>query len=148
MADREVLLPKILVVDDDPDFVEITRMILEPAGYEVSSAGNGEEALKGMRRQRPDLALLDVMMSYVLDGLDVSRQMQQDSELSGIPIIMVSSIAGSPHAQRFPTDEYLPVDGWMSKPLQSDALLEKVRRCLSAQGTDSVGRTAKQAGSE
>jgi adenylate cyclase len=131
--DREDLMPKILVVDDDPDFVEITRMILEPEGYEVSSAANGAEALARMRQHRPDL---DVMMSHVLDGLNVSKQMQKDPEFRDIPIIMVSSIADSPHAQLFPTDEYLPVDEWMSKPLQSDALLEKVRRCLSAQAAE------------
>lgn len=129
-------MPKILVVDDDPDFVEITRMILEPEGYEVSSAANGAEALARMRQHRPDLVLLDVMMSHVLDGLNVSKQMQKDPEFRDIPIIMVSSIADSPHAQLFPTDEYLPVDEWMSKPLQSDALLEKVRRCLSAQAAE------------
>jgi adenylate cyclase len=134
--DREDLMPKILVVDDDPDFVEITRMILEPEGYEVSSAANGAEALARMRQHRPDLVLLDVMMSHVLDGLNVSKQMQKDPEFRDIPIIMVSSIADSPHAQLFPTDEYLPVDEWMSKPLQSDALLEKVRRCLSAQAAE------------
>jgi adenylate cyclase len=132
-------MARILIVDDDPDFVEITRMILEPKGYQVSSAANGEQALIRMRQHRPDLVLLDVMMSHVLDGLDVSRQMQKDAELSDIPIIMVSSIADSPHAEVFPTDEYLPIDGWISKPLQSDTLLEKVRRCLSARTPERVG---------
>ncbi len=132
-------MPKILVVDDDPDFVEITRMILEPKGCQVSSASNGEQALARMRQDRPDLVLLDVMMSHTLDGLDVSRRMQKDTELSGIPIIVVSSIASSPHAELFPTDEYLPIDGWISKPLQSDALLEKVRHCLSSRAPGQVG---------
>lgn len=131
-------MPRILVVDDDPDFVEISRMILEPNGYQVSSASNGQQALAKMRQHRPDLVLLDVMMSHVLDGLDVSRQMQMDPELSDIPIIMISSIADSPHAEVFPTDEYLPIDGWISKPLQSDTLLEKVRRCLSARTPERV----------
>lgn len=131
-------MARILIVDDDPDFVEITRMILEPNGYQVSSASNGQQALARMRQHRPDLVLLDVMMSHVLDGLDVSRQMQKDAELSDIPIIMVSSIADSPHAKVFPTDEYLPIDGWISKPLQSDTLLEKVRRCLSVRNPERV----------
>lgn len=131
-------MPRILIVDDDPDFVEITRMILEPKGYQVSSASNGEQALARMRQDRPDLVLLDVMMSHTLDGLEVSRQMQRDAKLSNIPIIMVSSIASSPHAGVFPTDEYLPIDGWISKPLQSDALLAKVRRCLSASAPGQV----------
>jgi len=123
-------MAKILVADDDPDFVEITRMILEANDYQVLSAANGEQALAKMRQDKPDLVLLDVMMSYVLDGLEVSKEMQTDAELRKIPIIMVSSITASPHAGMFPTDEYLPIDGWISKPVQPDDLLKKVEQCL------------------
>jgi len=124
-------MAKILVVDDDPDFVEITRMILEANGYQVASAVNGSQALAQMRQGRPDLVLLDVMMSCVLDGLEVTKEMQADAELRNVPVIMVSSIATSPHAGLFPTDEHLPVDGWISKPAQLDDLLKKVKQCLS-----------------
>jgi CheY-like chemotaxis protein len=123
-------MAEILVVDDDPDFVEITRIILESRGYQVTTAVNGEQALTKMRQDRPDLVLLDVMMSHVLDGLHVSKEMQADTELREIPIIMVSSITASPHGGMFPTDEYLPIDGWISKPVQPDDLLKKVERCL------------------
>ena len=123
-------MAKILVVDDDPDFVEITRMILEANEHQVISAANGEQALAKMRQDKPDLVLLDVMMSYVLDGLELSKEMQADAELKGVPIIMVSSITASPHAEMFPTDEYLPIDGWISKPVQPDDLLNKVKECL------------------
>jgi CheY-like chemotaxis protein len=123
-------MAKILVVDDDPEFVEITRIILEANGYEVASASNGEEALRAMRQVRPHLVLLDVMMSTVLDGLDVSHEMQADPDLRGIPVIMVSSIITSPHASLFPTDEYLPIDAWISKPMDPDDLLNKVRRLV------------------
>ena len=95
----------VLVVDDDPDFVEITRTVLASNGYEVSSASNGQEALEAMRATRPDLVLLDVMMSNVLDGLDLSRVMNEDPNLRQVPIIMISSIADSPAAGMFPTDE-------------------------------------------
>jgi CheY-like chemotaxis protein len=125
-------MAKILVVDDDPDFVEITSIILEAHDYQVITAPSGQQALVKMRHDRPDLVLLDVMMSHVLDGLDVSKEMQADAELRKIPIIMVSSIAGSLHAEMFPTDEYLPIDGWISKPVQPDDLLRKVKQCLSA----------------
>ena len=121
----------ILVVDDDPDFVEITRMILEASGYQVMSAANGHQAMTRMRQHRPDLVLLDVMMSNVLDGLGVSKEMQADATLRSVPILIVSSIASSRQAGMFPTDEYLPVDGWISKPVQPDDLLKKVKRCLS-----------------
>jgi CheY-like chemotaxis protein len=123
-------MAKILVVDDDPEFVEITRIILEASGYEVASASNGEEALRAMRQARPHLVLLDVMMSTVLDGLNVSHEMQTDPDLRGISVIMVSSIITSPHASLFPTDEYLPIDAWISKPMDPDDLLKKVRRLV------------------
>ena len=123
-------MAKILVVDDDPDFVEITRIILEAHDYQVISAPNGEQALAKMRQDKPDLVLLDVMMSHVLDGLEVSKEMQADVELRKIPIIVVSSITDSPHAGMFPTDEYLPIDVWISKPVQPDDLLKKVEQCL------------------
>lgn len=141
-------MPKILVVDDDPDFVEITRMILESKGYEVIDAASGTQALIKMRQDRPDLVLLDVMMSHVLDGLHVSRQMQEDAELKKIPVIMVSSIADSPHAESFPTDEYLPIDGWISKPVRADVLLEKLRECLSARAPQRVDWGSMQVGPE
>jgi CheY-like chemotaxis protein len=68
-------MAKVLVVDDDPDFVKVTTRVLEKAGHEVVSAANGAKALQAMRREAPDVVLLDIMMSYILDGLDVSREM-------------------------------------------------------------------------
>ena len=123
-------MAKILVVDDDPEFVEITRMILESNGYEIASASNGEQALQAMRQDKPDLVLLDVMMSTVLDGLNVCHEMRADPDLKDIPVIMVSCIITSPHASLFPTDEYIPIDAWISKPMDPDDLLDKVRRLI------------------
>lgn len=120
--------PTILIVDDDPDFVEMTRTVLETAGYRVLEAASGNEALTCMRRQHPSLVVLDVMMEGLLDGLDASRAMRLDESLRRIPIIMVSSIASSDYAGMFPTDEYLPVDVFLSKPVNPARLLEEVER--------------------
>jgi len=119
-------MAKVMVVDDDPDFVEITRMILEGNGYKVNTAGNGDQALEAMREDVPDLLLLDIMMTHALDGLDVSHVMSEDPVLKEVPIIMISSIADSPWAGLFPTDEYVPIDTWISKPVQPNELLRKV----------------------
>jgi CheY-like chemotaxis protein len=121
-------MAKILVVDDDPDFVEITKTILESNGYTVTSATNGKQALKAMRKELPDLVLLDVMMSTVLDGLNLSHVISEDPELRQVPIVMISSITDSPSAGMFPTDEYIPIDAWITKPVQPDDLLSKVAR--------------------
>ncbi len=120
----------ILVVDDDPDFTEITSTLLKSAGYEVQTACTGDQALTCMRQQPPDLVILDVMMSSVLDGVDLSDRMQADSQLRKIPVIMVSAIAQSEYAAMFPTDAYLAVDAWMSKPVRPQALLANVERLL------------------
>lgn len=123
-------MPNILIVDDDPDFVEITRTILESKGHKVSSASDGEEAMESIRKQKPDLVLLDIMMANILDGLRVTWEMHDDPELYKIPIIVVSSIGQSPYAGHFPTDEYLHVDDWLSKPIQPEVLLGKVQLYL------------------
>ncbi len=120
----------ILIVDDDADFCTITRTVLEGAGHQVRTAANGDQAMSCLQNEPPDLVILDVMMSSVLDGLHVSDRMGADPELSKIPIIMVSAIASSQYVGMFPTDAYLAIDAWMSKPVAPQALLAKVSEFL------------------
>lgn len=124
-------MAKVLVVDDDPDFVKVTTKILEQEGYDVISAPNGAKALQTMRQERPDVVLLDIMMSYILDGLDVSREMAEDPDLKDMPVIMVTSLTGVKGSGVFPTDEYVPVDEWLSKPVDPETLLTRVNAALS-----------------
>jgi len=119
---------KILLVDDDPDFVNITRTVLQSNNHEVRTAANGQQALAAMRAEKPDVVLLDIMMSYVLDGVDVTHEMAADPVLQDIPIIMVTSLASTPDADIFPTDEHVTVDAWMSKPIKPDKLLAEIDR--------------------
>ena len=121
-------MAKILIIDDDPDFVEIMRTVLLAEGHEVKSAFNGPQGLEMMRQDKPSLVLLDVMMSYVLDGLNVSHEMRADPQLRDVPVIMISSIAGSAYAGMFPTDEYIPIDEWISKPVDPKLLVAKVAK--------------------
>ena len=119
---------KILVVDDDPDFALVCRSILESEGYQVFATANGKAALKMMRQDKPDLILLDVMMSTTLEGVDVSREIESDPNLKGVPVVMISSIATSEYASAFPDDERIPIDSWISKPIQPAVLLKTVKR--------------------
>ncbi len=124
-------MAKILVVDDDVDFQAIMRRILEAEGYEVDIAENGDKALEMARQgEAPDMVLLDIMMATTLEGVDVAREMKWDPALENVPIIMVSSIATSPHAAEFPDDEHIPIDGWISKPVQRTVLLKTLERFL------------------
>jgi CheY-like chemotaxis protein len=75
--------------------------------------------------------LLDIMMSSVLDGLDVSEQLAQDPEAKYMPVIMVSSIAYTPHAGLFPTEQMVHMDAWLSKPVDPKGLLSKVAELLA-----------------
>jgi Lrp/AsnC family transcriptional regulator for asnA, asnC and gidA len=122
--------PLILIVDDDPDFVEACRIVLGKAGYRVSAATNGDQGLQAMRRQQPDLVILDVMMSSILDGLNATMRIRSELGLARTPILMVSSITSSEYAGMFPTDEYVPVENFVSKPVSPDQLLSEARRLL------------------
>jgi len=123
-------MPRILVVDDDPDFVDVTTRILEKNGYDVLIAASGDQALNAMHQQKPDLVLLDIMMSTILDGLSVSEEMQEDPDLKDVPVIMISSISDTEHAAVFPSDQYLHMDAWITKPYKPDDLLKKIRQVL------------------
>jgi CheY-like chemotaxis protein len=123
-------MAKILVVDDDPDFVEATRMVLEKAGHKVISASNGKTGVKRVREDKPDLVILDVIMDSVLEGLSVSQQIHDAADLTKTPIIMVTSIASSEHAALFPTDEFIHVSAFLSKPVPAAELLRQVNRVL------------------
>lgn len=123
-------MAKILIVDDDPDFQLATRLILERAGHTVISAPSGDAGYAMAKAERPDLMILDVIMDTVLDGLSTSDRMHEDPLLSGIPIIMVTSIANTDYAALFPTDDAVHIDAFLSKPIAPDELIRQVKRLL------------------
>ena len=125
-------MPKILIVDDDPDFVESTRMVLESQNYEVVSAANSRQGLKKLADEKPDLVVLDVIMSTVLDGLSMSQKMSELPEFKDVPILMVTSIANTDYAALFPTDEYINIGGFLTKPISSKQLLSQIKRLLKS----------------
>jgi CheY-like chemotaxis protein len=84
-----------------------------------------------MKEQKPDLVLLDVMMDWILDGVNVSREMMDQRELRRIPIIMVTSIRNSEYRGVFPQDEYLHIDRWLDKPFPPDKLISEVQSALA-----------------
>ncbi len=121
---------RLLVVDDDPDFVEVTRSILTKEGYKVATASHGEQALSMMKAEKPDLVLMDVMMKTPLEGVAVSQKMFADPALKGIPIIMISSIDCSDKAGLLPDNVHIPIDAWIDKPVQPDNLVRTVKRFI------------------
>ena len=119
-------MAKILIVDDDPDFVRATRLILEKNNHQVITASSGDAGFQRAKTDNPDMLVLDVMMDTVLDGLSLSQRLHDDADMRKIPIIMVTSIANTDYAELFPTDEYIHINAFLSKPFSSDELMRQV----------------------
>ncbi|MHB1296354.1 MAG: response regulator [Anaerolineae bacterium] len=122
--------PTILVVDDDPDFVEVARTVLEAEDCQTLSATNGDVALQVLAAQPVDLVILDIMMQGILDGWDAGRRIRTDPRLRGIPILVVSSITESGYLEMMPTDEDNLIDNFLSKPIEPNKLVSEVKRLL------------------
>ncbi len=120
----------ILIVDDDPDFLEYTRIVIESRGYRVRTASTTEVAMRLMQEEKPALVLLDVMMSYVLDGWNIARRLRSDPQLKDVPIIMISAIVSRDEASLFPTDDYVSIDSFMTKPVDPAELLCQISRLV------------------
>lgn len=116
----------VLVIDDDFDFVEFARIVLESDGYEVLTAGRADEGLALMRQSQPNLVLLDAVISYTFDGLNVIREMRNDPQLGKIPLILISAIITGEETDLFPEDEDQTYDLFMSKPIDPADLLKQV----------------------
>jgi len=127
--------PEILIIDDDPNFVIVIKPVMESKGYKVITACNREEAMKLLRKQKPDLILLDIMMEKMTDGFDICRRLKHDPEMKKIPILAVSSITAETGLRFSPeTDgEYFEADDFMEKPVATTALLERVDKLLKGQ---------------
>lgn len=123
---------RILIVDDDPDFREFVRIVLESHGYEVCEAANAPDGLQFMRNKRPDLVLLDAMMSYELAGVSTLRAVRDDPQLADIPLIMISAVLSDDEDRFLPADQRALVDRFLSKPVSPDALVAEVAGLLAA----------------
>jgi CheY-like chemotaxis protein len=130
-------MPKILVIEDDPDMVAALRMPLEANDYELFTASTGEEGLQKVKEIEPDLIILDVMMETTTAGFQVSLQLRNpgpDSEYAAyrdIPILMLTAIHTTTSLRFGPDEAYLPVDDFVDKPIDPDELLEKVGALIS-----------------
>lgn len=129
--------PSILIIDDDPDFVEVTKVILETKQYNVVSAYSPEEGWAKMAELKPDAIILDVMMGKGAEGFIFARKMRKDPQFDNIPILMLTSmreqtgfdIPGERIHQKF-----LPVDDYIEKGVEPQVLLDKIAQQLARKG--------------
>lgn len=121
---------KILLVDDEPDFVEVTQTLLESHDFDVVTAYSGAEAREKAPEEQPDLIILDVMMETQTEGFDVARWLREREDTQGIPIIMLTAV-NQEVPWRFEPDEiWLPVDTFLDKPVSPERLLAEVQKAV------------------
>lgn len=129
---------KILIVDDDLDFLEATGLLLESDGYEALHASNGQEGFQRAKEQSPDLILLDMMMTYKTEGAEMAKALASDAATHNIPLILIT---GAKKEMGFPfdiesDDKDLPVKMVLEKPIQPEQLLRTVKLFIKKTGVE------------
>ena len=127
--------PIILLIEDDADLIAAMKIILETKNYQVITAYNPEEGNEKLRQERPDLIILDVMFGSKGEskGFDFAQKIRLNKQFAEIPILMLTAINAAKPFFNFSPDtdgEYLPVDYFLDKPVQSEELLHKVEYLL------------------
>ena len=127
--------PKILLIDDDLDFVEATKIVLESKPYEVIVAYDGDDGLRKAKEKNPDLIILDVIMP-VKDGFATAAQLKKDPELSKIPVLVLTSFAerGGESTIAVSGGLTLETEDYIDKPIRPDELLSRVEKYLKRAG--------------
>ncbi len=124
---------RLLIIDDDPDYVDGIKSILEKADYEVDVAYNPKDGFEALETGKYDLLLLDIMMGRGAEGVMVARKISKDPVLRETPVLIITGVReqiaflfpGQPVHPRF-----LPTDELLEKPVDPDLLLEKVEALL------------------
>lgn len=117
---------RILVIDDERDFIKVVTDFLESSGYDVISAYDGLEGLEKVRSKKPDLIILDLMLPK-LDGLGLCALLKKDTRYAGIPVIMFT---GRVEKKDIITGKKVGADVYMTKPQEPAKLLEKIKELL------------------
>lgn len=131
---------RVLLVDDDIDFLEINRMTLERAGFEVVTADTGDEGFTVASTSKVDVAVLDVMMDTPTEGFELARKLRQHEATKRIPLLMLTSVNTENEAigsyvrftDRDRDKEWLPVDRFVDKPIKPEELISLVRTLAGA----------------
>jgi two-component system alkaline phosphatase synthesis response regulator PhoP len=128
---------KILIVDDDQDYGDALRIVLENNGYEVKHVLNIRDGRKSLEGEKPNLIILDVMMDRHTDGFDFCYDLKHDGACRTIPIMMVTAVTEKTGFKFSPeTDgEYLEADAYVAKPIPVVELLSRVNKMIGGAGS-------------
>ena len=126
--------PLVMVVDDDLDFLEICRHVLQTGGYRVACVAEPDEALKQMAAEKPDLVISDLMMKTLDAGFLFVKQLRDDARFRTLPVIIITGVAsqrGYDFEPRTAEDlAAMRVDAFLTKPATPEKLLAKVRELV------------------
>ncbi len=122
---------KVLLVDDDPDFVEAVKVIVQSGGYDVRVACDGKEGLEAVAAERPDIIVLDVMMP-VMDGHKTCAALKGNKETADIPIILLTAVADRVTTSTYTHRDMLEseAEDYMPKPVEPKELLDLIKSWL------------------
>jgi two-component system alkaline phosphatase synthesis response regulator PhoP len=128
---------RILIVDDDQDYGDALRIVLENNGYEVNHVLNIRDGQKALEGEKPNLIILDVMMDRHTDGFDLCYNLKHDEACRTIPIMMVTAVTEKTGFKFSPeTDgEYLEADAYVAKPIPVVELLSRVNKMIGGAGS-------------
>lgn len=131
---------KILIVDDDPDFVESNKDLLEAYGYAVHSAPDGAAGLELAKTVKPDVMILDVMMATQTEGFEIARKIPATPELKGLRVLLVTGVTKDMHLPFGfePDTSWLPVDRILEKPIAPNRLLTEIQKVLQEPKAEGV----------
>ena len=124
---------KIVVIDDDQDIRDSLQVILESNQFTVATAANRTEGMQIIKDIKPDLAILDVMMDTWEDGFEMARELKKDPEFKDMPILMLTGVkekTGIGFKSAAGDPDWLPVDGFLDKPVEPDILLAEIEKLL------------------
>ena len=138
---------KILIVDDDRDFVESLSAFLEAHNYVVLKAHDGREGLKLAKVERPDLIIMDVIMNERTEGFFTVQEMRRAAELKTVPIFILSSLYSQVNDFGIPPNSsWLAHDEFLTKPVNMPDLLEKVQRRMEERHRSHEAPVGRKAG--
>lgn len=118
---------KILLIDDDEDFLMATRLILEKSGYQVVTAGDGKRGVEMVDTETPDLAIVDMMMETWGEGFTVVSKIRETDKGKALPLIILSSVdIQGPYQSFEPSDEFPKVNMILQKPIKAEDLVRYI----------------------
>lgn len=123
---------KILVIDDDVEYVDAILNLLDAKGYQAICTHDGKSGVEMAKAEKPDMILLDVMMTTKSEGFDVARELHAEESLKGTPVVMITGVRKEMNLPFGfePDSDWLPVKAFLEKPIKPEVLLKTITETI------------------